>query len=64
MKLCLNNKNLALTEEAEPSWICPKTCCFNALVHTPLACYQSFSHQCSNGYSYILQDNISDVFKL
>lgn len=64
MKLCLNNRNPTLTAEAKPSWICSKTCCFNALIHTPLACYQSFSSQCSSRYSYILQDNISDIFKL
>lgn len=54
MKLCLNNRNPTLTEEAKPSWVCSKTCCFNALIHTPLACYQSFSNQCSSRYSYIL----------
>lgn len=64
MKLCLNNRNPVLAEEAKPSWLCPKTCCFRALSHTPLACYRFFHKKCSEKSSYILQDNISDVFKL
>ena len=64
MKLFLNDRNPVLTEEAEPSWNCPKTCCFIALGHTPLSCHLSFRKQCSEGYSYISQDNIYDIFKL
>lgn len=64
MKLFLNNGNPVLTKEAVPSWHCPKTCCFDALRYSLLSCQQSFRKQCSREYSYTLQDNIYDIFKL
>ena len=64
MKLCLNNKIPVLTEEDKPSRECTTICCFYNSLYTPLSCYRSFRKQCKEGYSYISQDNIYDIFKL
>ena len=64
MKLFLNNKTPVLTKEIEPSWHCSEICCFYALAYTPLSCNLSFHIKCTEKYSYTLQDNISDIFKL
>lgn len=64
MKLFLNDKTPVLAEEAEPSWECPATCCFHALLYTQLSCYRSFHKQCTEGYSYSLQNKVEDIFKL
>lgn len=63
MKLFLNNKTPVLTEEDMPSWHCPTTCCFNDLHYGALSC-QSFHKQCTQGYSYTLQNKVHDIFKL
>ena len=63
MKLFLNDKTPVLTAEIEPSWNCPKTCCFDTLRTSQLSCLR-FHRQCTEGYSYTLQDNIYDIFKL
>ena len=64
MKLFLNNKTPVLTKEIEPSLHCSETCCFYALAYTPLSCTLLFRRKCTEKYSYTLQDNISDIFKL
>lgn len=65
MKLFLNNGNPVLTKEAVPSWHCPNTCCFHLLyMNHPLQMCNYFKKQCIEGYSYTLQDNIYDIFKL
>lgn len=65
MKLFLNNKTPVLTEEDEPSWHCPNSCCFRSLYmgHALQVC-RHFKAQCSQGYSYTLQDKACDIFKL
>lgn len=63
MKFLLNNKTPVLTEEDDPSWNCTKACCFYNLLYGKLSC-SHFSKQCTEGYSYTLQDNISNIFKL
>lgn len=63
MKLFLNNKTPVLTEEDEPSWQCPVTCCFQAL-NDALSCTRAFRRQCMEGYSYTLQNKVHDIFKL
>lgn len=63
MKLFLNNKTPVLTEESEPSRNCTKTCCFFRLRFRELSC-SHFIKQCTERYSYTLQDNIYDIFKL
>lgn len=65
MKLFLNNKTAVLTEEDEPSWACPDTCCFHLLYmgHASRIC-NYFKKKCTQGYSYTLQNKVSDVFKL
>lgn len=65
MKLFLNNKTPVLTEEDEPSWHCPNTCCFHLLYmeHASQIC-NCFKKRCTQGYSYTLQNKVSDVFKL
>lgn len=65
MKLFLNNKTPVLTEEDMPSWRCPDTCCFHLLYmgHSIQIC-NYFKKQCTSGYSYTLQNKVSDVFNL
>lgn len=64
MKLFLNNKTPVLTEEDEPSRQCLPACCFYDLLYSPLSCYRSFRKQCTQGYSYTLQNEVYDIFKL
>lgn len=65
MKLFLNNKTPALTEEAEPSWHCTKVCCFHMLyMGWPLQICNYFERRCKEGYSYTLQNKVHDIFKL
>lgn len=64
MKLFLNDKTPVLTKEGIPTWHCPNTCCFYALHHSVLSCYRSIRKQCCEGYSYILQNKVHDIFKL
>lgn len=64
MKLFLNNKTPVLTEEVEPSNQCLTTCCFYNLLYTPVACYRAFHKQCTQEYSYTLQNKVHDIFKL
>lgn len=63
MKLFLNNKTPILTEEDMPSYHCPNTCCFNDLYYGAWLC-QCFNKQCTQGYSYTLQNKVYDIFKL
>lgn len=63
MKLFLNDKTPVLAEESEPSWNCPKTCCFFNLLYGELSCIH-FSRQCDEVYSYSLQNKVEDIFKL
>lgn len=64
MKLFLNDKTPVLTKEGIPTRHCPNTCCFYALYHSALTCYQFIPRQCCEGYSYILQNKVHDIFKL
>lgn len=66
MKLSLNNKIPILTEEDNPSWHCPDACCFKDLYmgHSYQLCHYFHEIQCSEGYSYILQNKACDIFKL
>jgi hypothetical protein len=66
MKLSLNNKTPILTEEDKPSWHCPDECCFNGLYmgHSFQQCHYFNEIQCSEGYSYTLQNKVYDIFKL
>lgn len=64
MKLCLNNKTPVLTAEDAPSRECTTICCFYNVLYSPLSCYRSFHKQCREGYSYILQNEVYDIFKL
>lgn len=65
MKLFLNNKTPVLTAEDEPSWHCPDTCCFHLLYmgHSLQIC-NYFEKRCTQGYSYILQNKVNDIFKI
>lgn len=63
MKLFLNNKTPVLTEEDKPSWHCPTTCCFNDSHWGAWLC-MCFNKQCTEEYSYTLQNKIHDIFKL
>lgn len=65
MKLFLNNKTPVLTEEDVPSWHCPDTCCFHLLYmgHSIQIC-NYFKKQCTQGYSYTLQNKVHDIFVL
>lgn len=66
MKLFLNNKTPVLTEEGKPSWQCPDVCCFKGLYmgHSYQLCNYFHEIQCTEGYSYTLQNNAYDIFKL
>lgn len=63
MKLFLNDKTPVLTAEAEPSLNCTKTCCFFRLRFRELSCGH-FIKQCTERYSYSLQNKVEDIFKL
>ena len=65
MKLFLNDKTPVLTEEDEPSWHCSSTCCFYSLYmgHSLQIC-NYFEKQCTQEYSYTLQNKVHDIFKL
>ena len=63
MKLFLNDKTPVLTEEGIPTWHCPRACCFFDLRYGELSCIH-FSRQCTEGYSYSLQNKVEDIFKL
>lgn len=65
MKLFLNEKTPVLTEESEPSWNCPETCCFRMLYmgHAVSICHY-FKNQCTQKYYYTLQNKVHDIFKL
>jgi hypothetical protein len=65
MKLFLNNKTPVLTEEDEPSWDCPNTCCFHQLyMGHALAICRYFDKECTQRYSYTLQNKVHDIFNL
>ena len=65
MKLFLNNKTPILTVQAKPTWCCPDTCCFHLLyMGHPLQICNYFKRQCTQGYSYILQNKVNDIFKI
>ena len=63
MKLSLNNKTPILTEEDKPSWHCPTTCCFNDS-HCGAWLCMCFNKQCTEEYSYTLQNKVHDIFNL